>query len=48
MRSTINRLLGKLCHAPAEQSALEEPAHVEGNIDLDVSQSGEYIPAESD
>ena len=48
MRSTINRLLGKLCHAPAEQSTLEEPVHVESNIDLDASQSGEYIPAESD
>ena len=48
MRSTINRLLGKLCHVPAEQSSLEEPVHVEDNIDLDASQSGEYIPAESD
>ena len=48
MRSTINRLLGKLCHASAEQSTLEEPVHVEDNIDLDASQSGEYIPAESD
>jgi len=48
MRSTINRLLCKLCNAPAEQSTLEEPVHVEDNIDLDASQSGEYIPAESD
>ena len=48
MRSTINRLLGKLCHASAEQSTLEEPVLVEDNIDLDASQSGEYIPAESD
>ena len=48
MRLTINRLLGKLCHMPAEQSTLEESVHFESNFDLDVSKSGEYIPAESD
>ena len=48
MRMTINRLLGKLCHKPAEQSTLEESVHFESNFNLDVSKSGEYIPAESD
>ena len=48
LRSTINRLLGKLCHTPVEQNELDESVHIEPSTDSDSPESGEYIPAASD